>query len=346
MFLAVMNYSYGNESVISPQKEKAIRLLLYDEQTVSALKTFTQEITKSGQHKNTTETADNIYWISECLFRLKNLTFLDTLLQTGILFTQKNNADAFSKLKIIEGKSLIEKGKYKEWYGCWRNYPRKLKTLHFYAKYDWRWQTPISGCNCWIKATPLWLCAKTATMLYRRPSKQRIGQLLHIVGFDSRHSLHNIAFKQFQQELGEQHSESGKCITTWDWLQTEVWFIWSGTAFHQSLQLYKSGQDLHPRTAETYGSLAVCFSWKTIRARRCIIPWRNQIFYCNYTEKTIRIWLIPTSLWQNILFAGDKIQSEQQLLLAIDLQKYFGVNHNLYPQCIDELSKYIPTETV
>ncbi len=346
MLLAVMNYSYGNESVISPQKEKAIRLLLYDEQTVSALKTFTQEITKSGQQKNTTETADNIYWISECLFRLKKLTFLDTLLQTGILFTQKNNADAFSKLKIIEGKSLIEKGKYKECIRMLTELSTQIKDITLLCEIRLTMADANQRLQLLNQSKLHYdYVLKTATdAVQKARANNGLGSYYCILSdFDSAILFYNIAFKQFQQELGEQHSRIGQVHYNLGLIADRKFDLYEAELhFTKALQLYKKRLgDLHPRTAETYGSLGSLFFMKDNPGKALYYSVKERdILLQLYGKDNPDLAYSYLNCGKIYYLLGDKIQSEQQLLLAIDLvKKYFGVNHNLYPQCIDELSK-------
>lgn len=340
-----MNYSYGNESLISPQKEKAIRLLLYDEQTVSALKTFTQEITKSGQQKNTTETADNIYWISECLFRLKKLTFLDTLLQTGILFTQKNNADAFSKLKIIEGKSLIEKGKYKECIRMLTELSTQIKDITLLCEIRLTMADANQRLQLLNQSKLHYdYVLKTATdAVQKARANNGLGSYYCILSdFDSAILFYNIAFKQFQQELGEQHSRIGQVHYNLGLIADRKFDLYEAELhFTKALQLYKKRLgDLHPRTAETYGSLGSLFFMKDNPGKALYYSVKERdILLKLYGKDNPDLAYSYLNCGKIYYLLGDKIQSEQQLLLALDLvKKYFGVNHNLYAQCMVELS--------
>lgn len=346
MLLVVMSHSYGKDDGLSAQKEKAIRLLVHDEQTLSALKIFTQEITKSGQQKNTTETADNIFLISECLFRLRKLTFLDTLLQTGIPFTQMHSSDAYVKLKTIQGKYLIETGKYQECIGMLTELSAKVKDITQLCEI----RLTLADANQRLqllnqsKLHYEYVLKNAADVVQRARANNGLGSYYCVLSeFDSAVLYYNTAFKQFQQQLGEQHSRIGQVHYNLGLIADRKFDLYEAEQhFTKALQIYKNRLgDLHPRTAETYGSLGSLFFMKDNPGKALYYSIKERdILLQLYGKDNPDLAYSYLSCSKIYYLLDDKVQSEQQLLLALDLvKKYFGANHNLYSQCIVELSK-------
>ncbi len=341
-----MSHSYGKGNDMSAQKVKAIKLLVYDEQNVSALKIFTQEITESGQQKNAKETADNIYWISECLFRLKKFTFLDTLLQTGIPFTQNHKSDAFLKLKTIEAKYLIEKGNYKKAIQLLSELSSQIKDISQLCEI----RLTLADANQRLQLLDQsklhydYVLKNATDIAQQARANNGLGSYYCILSdFDSAVIYYNSAFKQFQQELGEQHSRIGQVHYNLGLISDRRFDLYEAEQhFTKALQLYKNRLgDLHPRTAETYGSLGSLFFMKDNPGKALNYSIKEQdILLELYGKDNPDLAYSYLSCGKIFYLLGDKIQSEQQLLFALDLvKKYFGVNHNLYPQCVVELSK-------
>ena len=341
-----MSHSYGKGDAMSAQKTKAIKLLIYEEQTVAALKIFTQEIRKSGQQKNTKETADNIYWISECLFRLKKLTFLDTLLQTGISFAQRHNADAFSRLKTIEGKYLIEAGKYYECIQMMTELSAEVKDITQLCEIRLTLADAYQRLQLLHQSKRHYeYVLKNATdVVQRARANNGLGSYYCILSdFDSAVLYYDNAFKLFQQELGEEHSRIGQVHYNLGLIADRKFDLYEAEQhFTKALLLYKKRLgDLHPRTAETYGSLGSLFFMKDNPGKALYYSVKERdILLQLYGKDNPDLAYSYLSCGKIYYLLDDKMQSEQQLRLAVELvKKYFGVNHNLYPQCMVELSK-------
>ena len=99
-----------NNTVAS--KVKAKQLLLFDEQYVHAMRLFTQETLRSTKEKNHFESADNIYYIAECLLQLRRLDKVEKVLNKCADFIKLHNRNISIAFKNLQGKYLIEKGKY------------------------------------------------------------------------------------------------------------------------------------------------------------------------------------------------------------------------------------------
>ena len=99
-----------NNTVAS--KVKAKQLLLFDEQYVHAMRLFTQETLRSTKEKNHFESADNIYYIAECLLQLRRLDKVEKVLNKCADFIKLHNRNISIAFKNLQGKYFMEKGKY------------------------------------------------------------------------------------------------------------------------------------------------------------------------------------------------------------------------------------------
>ncbi len=339
-------YANNDGKVIYTDKEKAITLLVYNEQIIAALKLFTVEVATSKKNKDLKEMSDNIYWIAECLFQLKKFTHLEAVLKKTELLSKQNNLVAYSKLKTIEGKYLIEKGKYDDCILLLTKTVELTKNNTILCEI----QLTLADANQRKQllensfAHYQYVIKNAKDTIQMARAYNGLGSYYCVVSnLDSAKICYDIAYNKFRNYLGAQHSRTAQvhynlglvADRNFDLFVAEQHFIKALTIYQTRLG------NIHPRTAETYGTLGSLFLMKDNPEKALSYSIKERdILIQLYGKQHPDLAYSYLNCGKIYYLLNNPIESEQQLKSAIKLViNFFGKSHNLYSQCIVELSK-------
>lgn len=338
--------SYGESDTLITNKNKAILLLVNKEQTIEALKLFTSEIQQSSHKNNTHQISDNIYWIAECFFRLKKLAELKLLLSRCSDYIQKYNYESFIKLKIIEGKYLIEEGKLNA-------------SIVILKKLSKKTTDKTSRCEIQLTLADAYQRIQTLEkskyyyiqVIENTHDKIQLARAYNGLGsyycmqsnLDTAKKYYLIAYNQFCKLFGDMHSRTAQVEYNLGLVADRIGdFGESEKYFLNALSVFKAKLgNLHPRTAEVYGALGSLYLLKDNPGKALNYSVKERDILIALYGKTHPDLIYSYLNCGKIFYLLNELnQSEEQLKSALELtNSFYGKKHNMHSQCIVELSK-------
>ncbi|HQV78350.1 MAG TPA: CHAT domain-containing protein [Chitinophagales bacterium] len=332
-------------------KEQSSRLLTVHEQTVPALKAFTQELNVAVKTKNQFEAANKIYWISECLFQLRELDALNAVLKYCTPFVQKNNEHAYVKLQIIYGKYLIEKANYKSCILVLNELltitlDKNLQSEIYLSLADvyQRQQQSDSSIACYR-----FILKNTSDTIQLAKAYNGIGSYYCLVSkLDSAKIMYETAISFLTKTVGNNHSLYAQvCYNLGLVADRNSDYYMSELYFQRALFIYisKAGER-HPMTANSYGVLASLYILEDNpdKALHYALKEYNILLQLYGSEHPDLIYSF-LNLGKIYFLLDDVQKAERYFRDALKLsENKFGRNHSYYKQSVVEISKILASQ--
>ena len=338
-----------NNTVAS--KVKAKQLLLFDEQYVHAMRLFTQETLRSTKEKNHFESADNIYYIAECLLQLRRLDKVEKVLNKCADFIKLHNRNISIAFKNLQGKYLIEKGKYTACVDL-------LLPIKKGNTNDSLWcelQITLADAYQRLQIEDKCLMHVQATLQHTKDNFQK-ARTLNLLGayywllseLDSSKISFEKSYALCLASVGKQHSKSAQLLYNLGLLASRnADYVAAENYYNQSLQIFidKLGHS-HPKTADAYGALGSLFLIEDNPEKARYYSQKEvSIILKNYgnTHPTLAYGYL--NLGKIYYLLNDYSKAEKYLNEAISIvQTQYGKQHNLYKQCVVKLAELWTTQ--
>ncbi len=334
----------ANEYRPAASTKSAQDILLKDERAVTALRLFTQEILFHQKNNSYDTVAEDMYWISECLFQMKQYPALERVLQAAEPFAKRHNPDAYYKLLITASNYLIEKGEHDEAITllnsiqsndlhtqCSRNF--SLGNAYF-----------ISGKLEKGKLLFLQVVQQASDSLQTAQALNGLGSYFYLqTKIDSARYYFEKALLIYQRQLGTLHSKSAQVIFNIGLLAGEQGdYYTSKKDFSQVLDIYlKKFGEYHPRTAEAYAALGGVYMNED-NVEKALLYFikdktiQEKLYGSDHPDIIYSYLNCGTAYYQ----MNDLQNAETALTRALSLCKEnYTIQHHLYSQCAIELSK-------
>lgn len=342
-------YANDDSSSFSNNLDEGKRLLFIDEKFTDALSFFTKELRKARIRGDKKMVGENIYWIAECLFQIRKLKELDSVLKDGEIYMKKEKLyKTYDNLLLTRAKYLIDIGKNKEAIKLLKKIEKKSHAL------DYILREKLIAADAYYRDGELEKSKKLYDFIIRNSHDSlQIGQAYNGIGsyyylfsnWDSALYFYNHSVKIYQTQYPTNHSRIAQIE-----LNLGLIFGEKGNYNNSKIKFYKAlyiclqkfGEQ-HPRTSEAYATIGGLFM-NTENFEKAILYFKkDQTIIKNiYTKNHPNIIFSYLNTGTAYYYLNSLNESESQLISALSLCKQLlSSEHNIYSQCLIELSKIL-----
>lgn len=328
------NIEYGKE------------LLLKEECVVKALQFFTNELIIATKNNEQKSKAENIYWIAECLFQLKNIKAIEEVIAIGESFTKKNKLTYWHKnLVLTKSKYLIDIDNEKEAIRLLQQIENKTDDINFKINQklilaDALYRIgKLEECNAIFKQ----IINKTKDTLQLAQAYNGIGSYYFMLSkFDSAKIYYNKSLMLYSIKLDINHTKIAQVLYNLSLISSKYGDLISTQKYREkSLKIYQSKfGNHHPKTAGAFGALGACYTMED-NIGKSIFYYKKEAevlaaIYGASTPKLINNYLNITEIYTT---NKEYVTAEKSINNAVVLiEKFYGKKNNLYTQAIVKLA--------
>lgn len=320
-------------------------LLIKEEKFVEALQFFTNELIIATKNNDQSAKAENIYWMAECLFQLKNINALEKVIDIGDLFMKNNKLNDWHRnLMLTQSKYLIDIGKEKDAIQLLQQLNNRnnisdfiLKQRLILADAYYRIGNPDGS-----KKTYEYILTQTKDTIQIAQAYNGIGSYFFIVSqFDSARIYYNKALILYSKKLGNSHTRTAQTLYNLSLITSKFGDNVSTKKYREeTLKIYQSKfGNHHPKTAEAYGALGSSYMTED-NVGKSIFYFKKEeeILKEIYGTKTPKLIYNYLNIVEIYITNKEFLKAEENINNAILLiEKHYSKKSNLYTQSIVKL---------
>jgi len=348
LFLHAININATSDT-LTVDLEEGKRLLLKDEKFIEALRFFTEAIKTATKNKQNDAVAENMYWIAECLFQVRQLKELAEVLEDGESFMLRNRQNSsYCNLMLIKAKYLIDIGKIKDANRLLSKLEKENNSPSFIIKIKLLQADAYYKISDLEKSKSLYdfIIRNTKDSIQIAQAYNGIGSYYYMVSdFENAEEYYNRALKIYKIIFNICHTKTiqikynlgliaGK---TGDYRTSEINFIESLKIYHKKFGEY------HPKTAEAYSVLGGVYMNQD-NFEKAILYFKKdksiieKLYGKNHPDNIYNYLNIGTSYY----YLNNLSNAEVQLRSAVSSSiKFYSKYHNLFSQAVIELSRIL-----
>lgn len=346
--LLTIGFVHADKLPVSANKIEHALAYFEKENYYQSLILFTKQLQESAPNQPQAEIAEMLFRISECLLQLKQYDALDRTLSVSKPFAQQFNSTAFIKLRLTESKYWIEKGQYSDVIQLLSNtiVPVRERDLSVERKLllgDAYFRLDSFDISKWLFEE---VYATAQDSLLWAKACNHLGSWYYLESeFDTAYIYYQKAYRLYERKLGKQHTKTAQVLFNLGLLAGQRGdYYTSQQNFREALRIYRlTFGELHPRTAEAYAALGGAYL-NTDNIMKAIFYFKKdkailEKLYGNSQPDIIYSYLNCGTAYY---YLQDYTYATGQLSEAVQLTEHFySKHHNLYSQCIIELSKVL-----
>lgn len=346
--LLVIGLAHADKLPVSTDEFEQAHTFFLKEDYYRSLVCFTSALKKSDPKYQTTRMAEILSGISECLLQLKQYGPLDKTLSVSKRYAQQCHSAAYMKLLLTESKYWIEKGKYADAIRLLRATSTLIHDKNLSDECKLLLGDAFFRLDSFTVSKYLFdaVYHTAEDSLLRAKACNHIGSWYYLESeFDSAAVYYNKSHEIYERRLGKQHTKTAQVLYNLGLLAGQNGdYYTSQQNFREALRIYRLrfGEN-HPRTAEAYAALGGAYL-NTDNIEKAVYYFKKdrgilQKLYGNNQPDIIYSYLNCGTAYY---YLQDYVNAETQLRTAMQLtEKFYSQNHNLYSQCIIELSKVL-----
>ncbi|MBK9330019.1 MAG: CHAT domain-containing protein [Sphingobacteriales bacterium] len=346
--LLVIGLAHADKLSVSTIESEQAHICFLKEDYYRSLVCFTSALKKSDPRYQQSRIAEILSGISECLLQLKQYGALDKTLSVSKPYAQQCHSAAYTKLLLTEAKYRIEKGKYADAIHLLRTTSTLIHDKNLSDECKLLLGDAFFRLDSFTVSKSLFdaVYHTAEDSLLRAKACNHIGSWYYLESeFDSATVYYNKSHEIYERRLGKQHTKTAQVIYNLGLLAGQNGdYYTSQQNFREALRIYrlKFGEN-HPRTAEAYAALGGAYL-NTDNIEKAVYYFKKdrailQKLYGNNQPDIIYSYLNCGTAYY---YLQDYVNAEAQLRMAMQLtEKFYSQNHNLYSQCILELSKML-----
>ncbi len=346
--LLIIGFAHADKLPVGTNEFEQAQAYFGKEDYYKSLVLFTQQLKESASQQQQSEVAETLSRISECLLQLKQYDALDKTLSVSKPFAQRHNAIAYRKLLLTEGKYWIDKGKYDTAIHLLTNISVPGSDKDISAERKLLLGDAYFRLDSFVISKSLFeeVYATTEDALLKAKACNHIGSWYYLESeFDTAFIYYEKAYEIYQRKLGNQHTKTAQVMFNLGPLAGQRGnYYTSQQNFREALRIYqlKFGE-LHPRTAEAYAALGGVYL-NTDNIEKAIFYFKKDkaILEKLYGSSQPDIIYSYLNCGTAYYYLQEYTNAAAQLRKAAELTEFFySKQHNLYSQCIIELSKVL-----
>jgi len=340
LFLHAININATSDT-LTVDLEEGKRLLLKDEKFIEALRFFTEAIKTATKNKQNDAVAENMHWIAECLFQVRQLKELAEVLEAGESFMLRNRQNSsYCNLMLIKAKYLIDIGKIKDANRLLSKLEKENNSPSFIIKIKLLQADAYYKISDLKKSKALYdfIIRNTKDSIQIAQAYNGIGSYYYMVSdFENAEEYYNRALKIYIDILGVFHTKSSLVIyNTILIINKNGDYENSKWKLEKLLKFYnlKFG-DTHPIIAELYGMLASIYNMEDNIDKSFLYSAKEiqllKKFYGDKNHKTIYGTLNLCKI-----YIGNKKIKNAEIQIAETIShviRNHGKKNNMYTQC-------------
>lgn len=334
-------YANDDSSSFSNNLDEGKRLLFIDEKFTDALSFFTKELRKARIRGDKKMVGENIYWIAECLFQIRKLKELDSVLKDGEIYMKKEKLyKTYDNLLLTRAKYLIDIGKNKEAIKLLKKIEKKSHAL------DYILREKLIAADAYYRDGELEKSKKLYDFIIRNSHDSlQIGQAYNGIGsyyfmlsdFDNAKIMYESSLTTILRYISPRHTRVAIASYNLGLLAEKKGnYNEQESMTKRAANIYMSKFGLyHPKTAEAFGTLGNIFNIVD-NVGKCSYYYKKELdilinLYGDKNPSLIYNYLNYTDIY---IYNNKSIDAESEIIKAKEIIKlYYNRTHNIYTQC-------------
>jgi len=346
LFFSLFIYSniYATNDFISctDRVQEGKKLLLQDEKFVDALWVFIKELETATKVNQKEEMAEDMYWISECLFQLRKLEKLELVIKLSEEFMIREHLyNTYKRLMLTKSKYLIDIGESK------KAIKILLATENKNNSTDFMNEEKLIIADAYYRISEL----NKSKVIYEyvvsnSKDSNQIAQAYNGIGsyyfmnskFDSAVFYFNVSLNIYIKSSKLFHIKIASVIYNLSLISNKYGdYQIEKKALSLALIIFKKKKIFsHPLLAELYGTIGNNFTIENnLGKSKYYYKKEKEMLISIYSRNRPRIINSFLNYGENYIITHNYKLAEIEILQALELtKKYYSKKHNLYMQCI------------
>lgn len=324
-------------------------LLLVDEKFVEALKFFTKDLQQISDSRRKVEIAEDMYWISECLFQLRKIKQLEHVLKVSEEFMKRERQDSmYNWLMLTKSKYLIDIGNSKEALKLLLRFDSYNKSANFII------EKKLIIADAYYRISELDISKEIYDYVIKNAiDSSQIAQAYNGIGsyyfmnseFDSARKYFNLSIKMYTNIYMDINIKTASVIYNLSLISDKYGDYYTENRFIDELIYIFENKNIlfHPQIAELYGTKGNIFTIQDDLGKSFFYYIKEKrILQSIYLDDNPRLINIYSNFAELNIIKSNFYLAEIEILNAIDLtKKFYSKKHNLYTQCIVKYSEIL-----